>query len=231
MSFKERILSQVLPFDWSSLLADQPLLPVWAKVNPAAAPKLATTLINAGYKVLEVTLRQEQSWEVLESLTNSSLTLVAGSLRHPKQVARLQALGIRWAVSPGWCPVLAEACQKAGLALLPGISTPGEAMQAYRMGFQRVKLFPAMALGGPAYLKAIAAPLPELAFVATGGISQAMMAEWFALPQIAALGGSWMLSDTLIDQQDWHSIALLAKTSLKTAKELRQQTLLQGVNP
>lgn len=221
-------MSHILPFDWSSLLAEQPLLPVWAKVNLAAAPKLATTLFDAGYKVLEVTLRQKQSWDVLEALRFSSLTLVAGSVRHPDQLARLQTLGIRWAVSPGWCPVLAEAAKKSGIGLLPGISTPGEAMQASRMGYQQVKLFPAKALGGPAYLQAIAAPLPELAFVATGGVSQENMADWFALPQITAVGGSWMLPENLIEQEDWQSIANLAKTSLETAKALRKQTLQQG---
>ncbi|NLW04101.1 MAG: bifunctional 4-hydroxy-2-oxoglutarate aldolase/2-dehydro-3-deoxy-phosphogluconate aldolase [Pseudomonadaceae bacterium] len=222
-------MSRVLPFDWSSLLAEQPLLPVWAKVQVVAAPKLAATLLEAGYKVLEVTLRQEQSWEVLQNLRASPLTLVAGSVRHPDQLARLQTLGVRWAVSPGWCPVLAEAAKKSGIGLLPGISTPGEAMQASRMGYQQVKLFPAKALGGPAYLQAIAAPLPELAFVATGGVSQANMADWFALPQITAVGGSWMLAEDLIQQQDWQAIAHLAKTSLKMAKTLREQTLQQGV--
>jgi len=223
-------LSRILPFDWSSLLAEQPLLPVWAKVDVLAAPKLAATLLEAGYKVLEVTLRQEQSWEVLEVLQSSKLTLVAGSLRHPDQLVRLQTLGIRWAVSPGWCPVLAEAAEQSGIGLLPGISTPGEAMQASRMGYQQVKLFPAKALGGPAYLQAIAAPLPELAFVATGGVSEANMAEWFALPQIAALGGSWMLPEDLIQQQNWQKIRMLAKTSLETAKSLREKTLQQGVD-
>ena len=52
-------MSQILPFDWPSLLAKQPLLPVWANVDVAAAPQLALTLLEAGYKVLEVTLRQE----------------------------------------------------------------------------------------------------------------------------------------------------------------------------
>lgn len=221
-------MSRILPFDWSSLLAEQPLLPVWAKVDPLAAPRLAITLLEAGYKVLEVTLRQEQSWATLEALQDSKLTLVAGSLRHPDQLARLQTLGVRWAVSPGWCPVLAEAAQQSGIGLLPGISTPGEAMQASRMGYQQVKLFPAKALGGPAYLQAIAAPLPELSFVATGGVTQNNMAEWFALPQVAAVGGSWMLSEALIQQQDWQTIASLAKNALLVAKQLRQQTLQQG---
>jgi len=103
-------------------------------------------------------------------------------------------------------------------------------MQASRMGYQQVKLFPAKALGGPAYLQAIAAPLPELAFVATGGVSEANMAEWFALPQIAALGGSWMLPEDLIQQQNWQKIRMLAKTSLETAKSLREKTLQQGVD-
>lgn len=222
-------MSQVLPFDWSSLLAEQPLLPVWAKVDVAVAPKLAETLYEAGYKVLEVTLRQTQSWEVLQCLQNSPLTLVAGSVRHPDQLARLQVLGVRWAVSPGWCPVLAAAAEQSGIHLLPGISTPGEAMQASSRGYKQVKLFPAAALGGSAYLQAIAAPLPEVSFVATGGVTQETMAQWFTLPQLVAVGGSWMLPEALIQQQDWSAIKALAKASLEAAKALRQQTLCQEV--
>ena len=223
-------MSQISPFNWSSLLAEQPLLPVWAKVDPFAAPELAVTLLEAGYQVLEVTLRQEKGWEALAALQSCGLTLVAGSLRYPDQLTRLQDLGIRWAVSPGWCPVLAETAQRLGIGLLPGISTPGEAMQASRMGYQQVKLFPAKVLGGPAYLRAIAAPLPELTFVATGGVSEENMADWFALPQITAVGGSWMLAETLIQQQEWQRLGSLAKASLVTAKSLREQTLQQGVS-
>ncbi|SFX10780.1 bifunctional 4-hydroxy-2-oxoglutarate aldolase/2-dehydro-3-deoxy-phosphogluconate aldolase [Marinospirillum alkaliphilum] len=216
-------MSHVSPFDWSSLLKEQPLVPVWASVVPEAAAQVAQTLLKAGYGVLEVTLREEGAWWVLETLRATELTLVAGSLRHPEQLKRLQECGISMAVTPGWCPELCEAAKQLGIRLLPGVSTPGEAMQASLMGYRQVKLFPAMALGGPAYLRAMRAPLPELEFVPTGGIDESSMAQWFALPGVVALGGSWMLPKELVVREDWSILEHIASRSLAAARELRQQ--------
>lgn len=216
-------MSHVSPFDWASLLAEQPLIPVWASVVPDAAEQLANILLQAGYGVLEVTLREEGAWSVLERLRSSDLALVAGSVRHPDQLKRLQEIGITLAVTPGWCPALCEQAKAMGIRLLPGVATPGEAMQASLMGYRQVKLFPAMALGGPSWLRAMRAPLPELDFVPTGGIDESSMAQWFALPGVVALGGSWMLPKELVLREDWSILEHLASRSLAAARELRQQ--------
>lgn len=216
-------MSHVSPFDWSSLLADHPLIPVWASVVPDAAEKVAETLQQAGYGVLEVTLREDSAWDVLQRLKATELTLVAGSVREPEQLQRLQALGIRMAVTPGWHPQLCEQARQLGICLLPGVSTPGEAMQASLLGYRQLKLFPASALGGPAYLRAMSAPLPELEFVPTGGIDESSMAQWFALPCVAALGGSWMLPRELVTRQDWNILGNVASRSLAAARELKLQ--------
>lgn len=221
-------MSQVSPFDWASLLADQPLIPVWAKVMPEVADELVEVLLKAGYGVLEVTLREDAAWTVLEQLKNSDITLVAGSVRHPEQLKRLKSLGLTLAVTPGWCPELNTAAKNLGIRLLPGVATPGEAMQASLAGYRQVKLFPVSALGGPEYLQALRAPLPEMQFVPTGGLDESCMAQWFALPGVAALGGSWMLPRELLIRKDWSILENLASRSLQAAKELRNQQPATG---
>jgi len=217
-------MSHVSPFDWASLLAEQPLIPVWASaVMPELAEDLAATLLKAGYGVLEVTLREEAAWEVLAQLKSSEITLVAGSVRTPKQLQRLKDLGLTLAVTPGWCPELCTAARDLGIRLLPGIATPGEALQASLQGYRQVKLFPAQALGGPSYLRALRAPLPELQFVPTGGVDESSLAHWFAMPCVVAVGGSWMLPRELLLRRDWDMLESLAARSLETAKELKHQ--------
>ncbi|SFB85044.1 2-dehydro-3-deoxyphosphogluconate aldolase / (4S)-4-hydroxy-2-oxoglutarate aldolase [Marinospirillum celere] len=216
-------MSHVSPFDWASLLADQPLIPVWAKVLPEVAEDLVEVLLRAGYGVLEVTLREEAAWKVLEQLKSTDITLVAGSVRYPEQLVKLKRLGLTLAVTPGWCPELNAVARDLGIRLLPGVATPGEAMQACLEGYRQVKLFPAAALGGPEYLQAMKAPLPEMQFVPTGGIDESCLAQWFALPGVAAVGGSWMLPRELLMRKDWGILENLASRSLQAARELRHQ--------
>lgn len=206
---------------WADLTAKQPLIPVWAHTDAQVAAQLGAALINAGYTAIEVTLRQEDSWNSLAALQNSGLTLIAGSLRHPSQIQGLQSLGINWAVSPGWCSNLARQAVEQGLNYLPGISTPGEAMQALNAGFTQVKLFPAMPLGGPNYLQALAAPLPELSFIPTGGINLNNLPNWLNLSAVSAVGGSWMLDQELINSHNWAGLTQLAAQALAHAQELR----------
>lgn len=219
-------MSHVSPFDWASLLAKEPLLPIWASaLRPEIAGDLAQNLEAAGYGVVEVTLREESAWDVLAELKSTELTLVAGSVRTPEQLNKLHRLGITLAVTPGWCPALCETAQSLGIRLLPGVATPGEAMQAYLQGYRQVKLFPAEALGGPRFLQALRAPLPDMQFVPTGGIEEATLADWFTLPGVVAVGGSWMLPSELLQRKDWDLLRGLASRSLATARELQQQGL------
>ncbi|WP_114416476.1 bifunctional 4-hydroxy-2-oxoglutarate aldolase/2-dehydro-3-deoxy-phosphogluconate aldolase [Marinospirillum perlucidum] len=214
-------MAQVSPFDWASLLADQPLLPVAAGLKAEQVLPVADSLTAAGVGVLEVTLRDPGAWDALEQLKQHSITRVAGSVRSREQLKRLHDLGITLAVTPGWSPSLCEASRSLGIRLLPGVATPGEAMQAYQKGYHQVKLFPAAALGGPAYLKAIQAPLPEMQFVPTGGVSEANLSEWFAVPGVVAVGGSWMLSAELLQGQKWQELTELTLGAVKLATEHR----------
>lgn len=214
-------MSKPVLTSWATMFAQQPLLPVWTPTSTQLARPLAKALLQAGYQTLEITLRHAASWQVVQELRDLPLTLVVGSVRNLEQLERLQQLGINWLVSPGWDPDLAKAAKQAAVNYLPGISTPGEAMQALRLGFKQVKLFPAMALGGPNYLKALAAPLPELSFMVTGGINSTNLAAWFAVPQLQAVGGSWMLPEALLQQPDlvdWHQLAQTASHALQQAR-------------
>ncbi len=186
-------MSQVTSFDWASLLAEQPLLPLWQPTADTPLQDWAEHLAKAGYRAVEIPLRDPFAWKALAQLKQAPVCLIAGSVTQLAQLDRLVDLGISLAVSPGWNLALAQAARERGIRLLPGVMTASEAMQAQMAGFNRVKFFPAAAMGRD-YFQALRAPFPELGWVPTGGLNAQNLANWLALPGVAGVGGSWMMS-------------------------------------
>ncbi|MCD5363742.1 bifunctional 4-hydroxy-2-oxoglutarate aldolase/2-dehydro-3-deoxy-phosphogluconate aldolase, partial [Chromobacterium aquaticum] len=118
--------------------------------------------------------------------------------------------GAQFGVSPGFTPELGAAARAANLTLIPGIATPSEAMRAQDEGFTIQKLFPAEAVGGVKLLKSLASPFSDLRFCPTGGIDIKKAPEYLALPNVLAVGGSWLTPDDAIANRDWDRITQLA---------------------
>ena len=108
-------------------------------------------------------------------------------------------------------PELASAALATELPYLPGVATPSEVMTARALGICVMKLFPAEALGGTAWLKAMAPVFPGVAFCPTGGIDEASAAEYLALPNVPMVGGSWMAPKDAIAAGDWRRVRRLAE--------------------
>ena len=111
----------------------------------------------------------------------------------PDQLDAVAAAGARFAVSPGLTRELALAARDGALPLLPGVASASEVMAATDLGFDRLKLFPAMEIGGPRLAKAFSGPFADVKFCPTGGVNLANAPEWLALPNILCVGGSWMI--------------------------------------
>ena len=101
--------------------------------------------------------------------------------------------GARFIVSPGLTEPLGRAAIDAGIAFLPGTANAGDIMRGLDMGLSHFKFFPAVANGGIAALKAIAAPLYESRFCPTGGITEATAPDWLAMDAVLCVGGSWIV--------------------------------------
>jgi 2-dehydro-3-deoxyphosphogluconate aldolase/(4S)-4-hydroxy-2-oxoglutarate aldolase len=95
--------------------------------------------------------------------------------------------------------------------LLPGASTASEVMRLLEHGITNMKFFPAEAVGGLAMLKSLAAPLPQALFCPTGGITLEKAPAYLALPNVACVGGSWMLKPELLKAGRWQEIRTLAR--------------------
>jgi 2-dehydro-3-deoxyphosphogluconate aldolase/(4S)-4-hydroxy-2-oxoglutarate aldolase len=112
------------------------------------------------------------------------------------------AAGASFLVSPGWTDVLLEAMRGSGVPFLPGVSTTSEVVALLERGVREMKFFLAEAAGGTAYLKSLSGPLPQARFCPTGGIGPASAADYLALPNVACVGGSWMLPQDAVSARD-----------------------------
>ena len=147
---------------------------------------LARALVAGGVRALEVTLRTPVAIEAAKAIIAEVPEAIVGigTILNADDLARANALGARFGISPGATPELLEAAAASGLPFAPGIATASELMQALAHGFDLVKFFPAEQAGGIKALRALAGPFPDARFCPTGGIGEANAATWLAEPNV-----------------------------------------------
>jgi 2-dehydro-3-deoxyphosphogluconate aldolase / (4S)-4-hydroxy-2-oxoglutarate aldolase len=194
------------------MAAVAPVVPVLTIGRTADAVPLARALVKGGLPVLEITLRTATALEALKAIAAEVPDAIvgAGTVLKPAQFDQVRQVGARFAVSPGCTPALVAAARAAGLPFLPGIQTVSEAMILAEQGFGLMKLFPADAASGLAWLKAIAAPLAGLRFCPTGGIGADTAPAYLSLANVACVGGSWVAPSEAVEAGDWTRIERLA---------------------
>lgn len=188
-----------------------PIIPVIVVEDPAHAKPLATALVKGGLPVLEVTLRTAAALEVIaEMATVEGGVVGAGTLLTPKDVAAAVDAGAKFGVSPGATDTLLDAVEEADLPTLPGAATSSEVMRLLERGYTVQKFFPAEANGGAPALKAIGAPLPQVRFCPTGGVSLKNATDYLSLSNTLCCGGSWVAPKQMMIDGDWDGITKLA---------------------
>ena len=188
-----------------------PVIPVLVVEDVAHAAPLAKALIAGGLPVLEVTLRTPAALEVIQEMSQVEGGYVgAGTLLSKADVSAARQAGATFGVSPGATDSLLYACAEEDLPLLPGAATASEVMRLYERGYRVQKFFPAEANGGVAALKAIGAPLPQVKFCPTGGVSLSNAPAYLALSNTLCVGGSWVAPKQLFLEENWQAITELA---------------------
>lgn len=188
-----------------------PVIPVLVLDDVATARPLAEALVAGGLPVLEVTLRTPVALDVISEMAKVEGGVVgAGTLLTPQDVKNALDAGATFGVSPGATDTLLEACEAADLPLLPGAATSSEVMRLLERGYRVQKFFPAEANGGAPALKAIGAPLPQVKFCPTGGVSPKNAPIYLGLSNTLCVGGSWVAPKDLIAAKDWSAIKALA---------------------
>ncbi|MFD5803654.1 bifunctional 4-hydroxy-2-oxoglutarate aldolase/2-dehydro-3-deoxy-phosphogluconate aldolase [Streptomyces sp. NPDC127020] len=199
----------------TSVLDLAPVVPVVVVDDLADAVPLARALVAGGLPAIEVTLRTPVAVDAIRAIADEvpGAVVGAGTVITPDQVGEVVAAGARFLVSPGWTDVLLDAMRASGVPFLPGVSTTSEVVALLERGVREMKFFPAEAAGGTAYLKALAAPLPQARFCPTGGIGPDSAPDYLALPNVGCVGGSWMLPKDAVSGCDWGRVEALARAA------------------
>ncbi|HTU29236.1 MAG TPA: bifunctional 4-hydroxy-2-oxoglutarate aldolase/2-dehydro-3-deoxy-phosphogluconate aldolase [Solirubrobacteraceae bacterium] len=198
------------PFD--ELLGDVRIVPVITVTDERAAVGLARALVAGGLPVLEVTLRTPAGLPAITRIAGEveGAIVGAGTVTTPAQLLAAREAGARFIVSPGCTDALLDAAAWGGGAFLPGVATASEVLRVLEHEISLMKFFPAESSGGIAALRALGGPFPEARFCPTGGIDAELAPRYLALPNVACVGGSWMVPGEAITRGDWAAIQALA---------------------
>jgi 2-dehydro-3-deoxyphosphogluconate aldolase/(4S)-4-hydroxy-2-oxoglutarate aldolase len=201
------------------------LVPVVVLDDAADADALAGALVAGGLPVAEVTFRTAAAQDSIRAMTARGDILVgAGTVLTVEQVDQAVAAGARFVVSPGLSRAVVERCLEIGVLVLPGAVTATEVQAALELGITTVKFFPAGTSGGAAAIKALAAPFGDVRFVPTGGVDPKNLAEYLAIPAVAAVGGSWMVPRNLVKAGDFADIQSLTAEAVAMVQRLSTMT-------
>src|SRR3954469_3143976 len=202
-----------MPLDPTPLVSKTPVIPVLTIERAADAVPLARALVAGGLPVIEVTLRTRAALDAIRAIAAQVPDCVVGvgTVTRGSDIAAAVAAGAKYLVSPGTPSELAAALADASVPVLPGCATVSEAMALSSRGFKVLKFFPAESSGGVAWLKSVAAPLPDLKFCPTGGIDSRNIAAYLGCLNVLAVGGSWVAPKDVLAAGDFSRITRLAR--------------------
>jgi 2-dehydro-3-deoxyphosphogluconate aldolase/(4S)-4-hydroxy-2-oxoglutarate aldolase len=213
--------------DTAARLRTLGVIPVIALEDEAHALPLADALTAGGLPVAEITFRTAAAAGAIARIAaeRPGVLVGAGTVLTVANLRAAQAAGAQFALAPGFNPEVVRAAQDLGILFVPGVATPSEIEQAMALGCTLLKLFPAEALGGIAYINALAGPYAHtgLGLVPTGGVTPGNLTTYLATPMVAAVGGTWLAKRDALAQGQWDTITTLAAEAMAAVADRRQK--------
>jgi 2-dehydro-3-deoxyphosphogluconate aldolase/(4S)-4-hydroxy-2-oxoglutarate aldolase len=187
----------------------------------------AETVSLAGIPIVEITMTVPGALGVIADLVRSLPDLVvgAGTVLDMETLRRCIGAGAHFATSPGLDRPLVELARKEGILVIPGALTPTEIISASQAGADIVKVFPSAQWGGASYIRALAAPFPDVPLMASGGVNQQTAAEFIAAGAVAIGVGTELIPKKAVQERDRRWITELARRFLAIIQEARSRTL------
>ena len=189
-------------------LAAVRILPVVTIDDAADAPALVAALVGAGLATVEITLRTDAALDAIRRVAAEVPEAIvgAGTVTSAARATAAIDAGARFVVSPGFGADVIDVAGERGVPAIPGVATATELQEAVQLECSIVKLFPAEVIGGPHLIEALSAVWGEVRFIPTGGITASNAGNYLALPQVMAVGGSWMVPRAAIAGRDWSTV-------------------------
>lgn len=199
-------------------LAPVGVMPVVVVDRVEDAVPITNALKAGGIKAVEITLRTPAALDAIRAIKAEceDVLVGVGTVINHQNLKDIAEIGVDFAVSPGYTPTLLKQAADLGVDMLPGVTSPSEVMLGMEHGLSCFKLFPAVAVGGLPLLKSIGGPLPQVSFCPTGGLTIDSFTDFLALPNVACVGGTWLVPAAAVEAKDWQAITDIAAAT--TAK-------------
>ncbi|GJL95702.1 MAG: ketohydroxyglutarate aldolase [Hyphococcus sp.] len=200
-----------------------PVIPIVQAEDAKTAVLTAKALQKGGLNMIEVVLRTDAALTCLEAISQELPDVIvgAGTVLNAGQADEVARRGAKFIVSPGLDDGVVNSAKANDLPIFPGVVTPSEVQRAANMGLSTVKFFPASLAGGVPMLKALSAVFRNMQFMPTGGVSEANLADYLALPSVVACGGSWLTPKDEIAAGNFGAVTKLAEEALQIASNTR----------
>lgn len=203
------------------------LIPVIRAESSDIAMRAIDAIKEGGVSVLEITMTVPGAVRVIEELAKrfgADAVVGAGTVLDAETARICILAGAQFIVSPALDLGTISCCRRYGIPVVPGALTPSEVVTAWKAGADFVKIFPANALGGASYIKALKAPLPQVELIPTGGVSLATAAD-FIKAGAAALGvGSDLVDTKALRAGDGKVITERARQFIEIVKSARENS-------
>lgn len=210
--------------DVTQKIKDIGVIPVVRATSADEAMRAIDAIREGGIPVLEITMTVPGAVKVIEEVAKrygKDALVGAGTVLDPETATACVSSGAQFIVSPALNLETIACCRRLDVAVMPGALTPTEVVHAWTAGADFVKVFPAGAVGGPSYLKALKAPLPQIELVPTGGVSLRTAAD-FIRAGAAALGvGADLVDVSAIREGQSALITERAKQFIEIVREAR----------
>jgi 2-dehydro-3-deoxyphosphogluconate aldolase/(4S)-4-hydroxy-2-oxoglutarate aldolase len=214
-----------------STMIESGLVPVFYSPDIEIAKNVAKACFEGGAQLLEFTNRGDGAQDVFRELQSyrktalRHLILGAGSIVDAPTAQAYIALGASFVVGPILNPAVARLCNRRRVAYLPGCGSATEILYAEELGCDIVKIFPAMQVGGPPFVKAMAGPCPWTRLMPTGGVSpdKESLSAWFQAG-VACVGiGSELITKDILKSGDYEKLTRDVRSTIELIAKIRSR--------
>jgi 2-dehydro-3-deoxyphosphogluconate aldolase / (4S)-4-hydroxy-2-oxoglutarate aldolase len=172
-------------------ILEEKVIPVARGLDARSAPLIADALRAGGISSIEVTVEGDGGIDAIAAISGGDMVVGAGTILTVHQADGAVAAGASFLVTPHLDIELIEWASTHAVPMVPGALTPTEIVTAWRYRPPAVKVFPAH-IGGPAYLKSLRGPFPDVSLIPTGGIDGSNIAAYLDAGAVAVGVGGWL---------------------------------------
>jgi len=208
----------------NKVLYETGIVPVIKIKDVNKAENLAKALLDGGINFAEVTFRAANAEVAIEKIAKAypEMYVGAGTVITMEEAKKAVEAGAKFIVSPGLDLEIVEFAKANNIEVYPGCVTPTEIQAALKAGLDVVKFFPAAQFGGIKTIKALSGPFAKLQFMPTGGISLDNLEEYISTKNIIACGGSFMVKESFIEEENWDEITRQCKEARAIVDKVRK---------